>query len=131
MTYFAKLDSSNIVIFVVCGRDEDNGKEQELSARTGSIYKQTSFNTHGGIYYDPITNSPAQDQSKAFRKNFAGIGYKYDEIMDAFIPPQNYPSWVLNPQTCLWEAPIPYPPDGKDYKWDESTKSWVLVTNGG
>lgn len=61
-----------------------------------------------------------------FRKNFAGIGYKYDRIRDAFIPPQPYPSWVLNEQTCLWDAPVPYPDDGQLYGWDETTKSWVL-----
>lgn len=86
---------------------------------------QTSYNTRGGIYYLPNSDTPAEDQSKAFRKNYAGIGYTYDETRDAFIPPKPYPSWVLNDFSCLWEPPIPYPNDGKDYVWDESTTSWI------
>ena len=74
MAHFAKLDENNIVIFVTVGRQEDDGKESELTARTGDVYKQTSYNTRGGIHYDPETNEPSADQSKAFRKNYAGIG---------------------------------------------------------
>ena len=78
MAHFAKLDQNNIVVFVTVGRDEDNGKEDQLTARTGDVYKQTSYNTRGGVYYDPTTNEPSVDQSKAFRKNYAGLGYTYD-----------------------------------------------------
>jgi hypothetical protein len=127
MAHFAKLDDSNTVVFVTVGRNEDNGKELELSARTGDTYRQTSYNTRGGVYYDPATNERAADQSKAFRKNFAGIGFAYDMQRDAFIPPQPFASWTLNETTCQWESPIPYPTDGKVYQWDEGTTSWVEV----
>lgn len=127
MAHFAKLDENKIVIFVTAGRDEDNGKEAELTARTGDVYKQTSYNTRGGVHYDPATNEPSADQSKAFRKNYAGLGYSYDEQRDAFIPPKPYASWVLNEQTCLWDAPVPYPTDGALYNWDEATTSWVII----
>ena len=63
-----------------------------------------------------------------FRKNFAGIGYKYDRIRDAFIPPQPYPSWVLNEQICLWDAPVPYPDDGNSYVWDDVNQNWNIIT---
>jgi hypothetical protein len=109
MSHFAKLDENNIVIFVTVGRQEDDGKEAELSKRTGDTYKQTSYNTHGGVYYDSVTNEPATDQSKAFRKNYAALGYTYDAGRDAFIPPKLDDSWVLNENTCLWETPVSEP----------------------
>lgn len=127
MAHFALLDENNIVTFVTVGRDEDDGKEAELSARTGQVYKQTSYNTRGGVYYTPNTNEPGPDQSKAFRKNYAGIGYTYDDVIDGFIPPKPYPSWLLNTTTGLWDPPVPYPTDGKRYEWDEATQSWVEV----
>ena len=127
MAHFALLVENNMVTFVTVGRDEDNGKEAELNARTGQVYKQTSYNTRGGIYYTPDTSEPDPDQSKAFRKNYAGIGYTYDSVIDGFIPPQPYPSWLLNITTGLWEAPVPYPTDGKQYVWDEDAQSWVKV----
>lgn len=123
MSHFAKLDENNIVTFVTKGRQEDDGKEQELCDRTGDVYRQTSYNTHGGVHY---TNGvPSVDQTKAFRKNYAGIGYTFDEGRDAFIPPQPFESWVLNEDTCLWEAPVAYPTDGEMYMWDEATLSWI------
>ena len=128
MAHFAKLDENNIVVFVTVGAEHDDGKEDELFQRTGDVYKQTSYNTRGGVYYTPNTNEPDPDQSKAFRKNYAGLGYTYDATRDAFIPPQPFPSWVLNEQSCLWEAPMPYPTDGKRYSWDEDTTSWVEIT---
>jgi hypothetical protein len=105
MSHFAKLDENNIVIFVTVGRQEDDGKEAELSQRTGDTYKQTSFNTIGGVYFDPATGEPANDQSKAYRKNYAGIGYTYDAGRDAFIPPKPDESWVLDEETCQWIDP--------------------------
>ncbi len=131
MSHFAKLDENNVVVFVTAGRQEDNGREAELSEQTGDVYKQTSYNTRGGIHYDPNTNTPSADQSKAMRKNYAGIGYTYDYVRDAFIPPKPFPSWVLNEQTCLWESPTPMPNDGKMYIWDENTLSWVEYTPEG
>lgn len=128
MAHFALLDENNIVTFVTVGRDEDDGKEDELSARTGQTYKQTSYNTRGGVYYTPNTSEPHPDQSKAFRKNYAGIGYEYRADLDGFVPPQPYPSWVLNPSTCLWEPPIPYPDEQAPYNWDEDNQTWIKTT---
>ena len=130
MSHFAKLDENNIVIFVTVGRQEDDGKEAELSARTGDTYKQTSYNTIGGVYYDPTTREPAADQSKAFRKNFAGLGYYYDEALDAFIPPKPFESWILDEETCLWTSPVPYPIDGGQYTWNEAALTWDLSNLG-
>ena len=127
MAHFALLDENNIVTFVTVGRDEDDGKEAELSARTGQVYKQTSYNTRGGVYYTPNTSDVDPDQTKAYRKNYAGIGYEYRSDIDGFIPPKPYPSWLLNETTGLWDAPVPYPTDGNRYTWDEDTQSWVEI----
>ena len=127
MSHFAKLDENNVVTFVTVGRQEDDGLEAELTARTGDVYKQTSYNTHGGVHYDPETGLPSEDQTKALRFNYAGIGFTYDEERDAFIPPQPYPSWVLDDYTCLWVSPLPYPEDGGVYIWDEDAGDWVAV----
>lgn len=133
MAHFAKLNNDNIVITVLKGSDHDDGKEDELSARTGDIYKQTSYNTKGGIYYDPETKQPSADQSKAFRKNFAGIGFSYDPILDAFVPPKPYPSWILDEDTCTWKPPVE-PEVQEDLHadppviiyWSESSLSWKV-----
>jgi hypothetical protein len=130
MSHFAKLDKDNIVVFVTVGRQEDDGKESELTARTGDVYKQTSYNTRGGVYYNPETGVPSEDQSKALRKNYAGIGYTYDVGRDAFIPPKTFPSWVLDEQTCLWESPVPRPNDGKYHEWNEQSQTWIEVYVG-
>lgn len=126
MAHFAKLDENNIVTFVTVGRQEDDGKEQELCDRTGDVYRQTSYNTQGGVHY--TDGVPSADQSKAFRKNYAGIGYTYDEQRDAFIPPKPFESWLLNEDSCLWEPPVEYPTDGGLYQWDETTQSWIETT---
>jgi hypothetical protein len=89
---------------------------------------QTSYNTRGGVHYEPNSNTPSADQSKALRKNYAGIGFTYDKDKDAFIPEQPYPSWTLNETTCLWEAPVAYPEDGKVYIWNENITNWTEVT---
>tara|TARA_Y100000114_G_C11743548_1_gene320352 strand:- start:70 stop:444 length:375 start_codon:yes stop_codon:yes gene_type:complete len=89
---------------------------------------QTSYNTRGGIHYQPNSNTPSSDQSKALRKNYAGLGWTYDSEKDAFYAPQPYASWTLNTTTYLWEAPTAKPTDGKPYKWDETSKSWVEIT---
>ena len=88
---------------------------------------QTSFNTRGGIHYDPITGKP--DDGIPLRKNYAGTGFTYDKSRDAFIPPQPYPSWTLNEETCLWDSPVPYPEDGNAYIWNEETQTWNLLEN--
>ena len=128
MSHFAKIEN-NIVTFVTVGRQEDDGKEQELCDRTGDTYRQTSYNTHGGVHY--TDGVPSVDQSKAFRKNYAGIGYTYDEHRDAFIPPKPFESWILDEDTCLWVAPVAYPTDGDAYEWDESSIEWVKLTTVG
>lgn len=98
MSHFAKLDANNIVIFVTVGRQEDDGKELELSQRTGDTYKQTSYNTAGGVHL--LGGTP-------FRKNFAGFGYTYDAGRDAFIPPKPDDFHTLDEATCQWVAPDP------------------------
>jgi hypothetical protein len=127
MAHFAKLDENNIVVTVVVGRQEDDGLEAELTARTGDIYKQTSYNTRAGVHYDPETGEPSEDQTKALRFNYAGIGFTYDPERDAFIPPKPFDSWVLDEDTCLWEAPVAYPEDGGVYTWNEETTNWILI----
>ncbi|CAB5162573.1 hypothetical protein UFOVP151_38 [uncultured Caudovirales phage] len=122
MSNFAVTDSNDVVVQVIVIEQDviDTGLFGDPAS-----FERTSYNTRGGIYYTPNTNTPDPDQSKAFRKNYAGIGYKLDRVRDAFIPPQDYPSWHLNESTCLWEAPTPLPQDGKPYRWDEPTLAWV------
>jgi hypothetical protein len=90
---------------------------------------RTSYNTRGGVHY--TDGQPSADQSKAFRKNYAGLGYTFDSERDAFIPPKPFNSWVLNETTCLWDAPIEMPADAgtgeppKRYTWDEDTVNWI------
>jgi hypothetical protein len=128
MSHFAKLNSNNEVISVLVGKDEDDGKEAELLARTGDVYRQTSYNTRGGIHYDPATGEPSADQSKAFRKNYAGLGYIYDEQRDAFIPPKPYPSWILDESTCNWNPPVPRPATGGEWQWSEDENDWLQLS---
>lgn len=124
MAHFAKLDENNIVIYVTAGRDEDEGQEDALSARTGDVYKQTSYNTFAGVH--KLGGTP-------LRKNFAGLGYTYDEARDAFIPPKPFTSWTLNETTCQWNAPIDYPTDNNVYYWDEdayqedNSTGWIVL----
>lgn len=115
MAHYAFLDENNLVVNVIVGRNEDevvdgisDWEKHYEEFNPGLTCKRTSYN--GNI-----------------RKNYAGIGYTYDEVRDAFIPPKPFDSWVLNEDTCDWEAPAPYPTDNKPYKWDEETTSWVEV----
>ena len=130
MASFAKLNSENIVEQVLSVHNNellDNGVESETKGITflkilygeDTNWKQTSYNTHGGVHSSGGT---------PFRKNHAGIGYTYDDNRDAFIPPKPYNSWVLNEQTCLWEAPVARPNDKGLYTWNEETQSWTLQT---
>ena len=88
---------------------------------------QTSYNTRGGVHYQPNSNTPSDDQSKALRKNYAGVGFSYDAQKDAFIPPKLYASGVLNEETALWEPPVAMPDDGQMYAWNEDNQSWDVV----
>jgi hypothetical protein len=88
---------------------------------------KTSYNTRGGVHYQPDSDTPSTDQTKALRKNYASIGFTYDHERDAFIPPKPFDSWTLNDTTCLWEAPTAMPDDDNVYNWNESTQTWDQV----
>jgi hypothetical protein len=129
MAHYAVLNSDNTVTIVFVGRDdvvEGIDDWETYYAPQGSTVKQTSYNTYGGVHY--TDGEPSDDQSKALRFNYAGIGFTYDEARDAFIPPQPYASWVFDEATCLWVAPIAYPAEG-DHVWDEEAGDWVEVTD--
>ena len=134
MAHYAFLDAHSVVTEVITGIDETELIEEQTpevwyGQFRGQTCKRTSYNTKSGVHYNSDTNEPSSDQSKAFRKNYAGIGYTYDEARDAFIPEKLFPSWALNESTCLWEAPVPHPNDGKRYAWNEETQSWDLAFN--
>ena len=112
MAHFAKLDEHNIVTFVTVGNDADKGDEQALSDRTGDTYRQTSYNTRGGVHYG---QDGQPDGGVAYRANYAGIGYTYDPVNDVFYAPQPYPSWTISAPTWIWQPPTPHPNDGKNY----------------
>ena len=128
MAHFAKLDENNIVLQVVVVNDfyEADGENWCKELFGTDSWKQTSYNTRGGVHYAENSNSP--DGGTALRKNYAGIGYSYNPTLDAFIPPQSFPSWILDETTCLWESPVPKPDDGNLYDWNESTQSWDAVS---
>ena len=124
MAHYAFLDENNIVTEVIVGKNEGEDGidwQSQYSAIRGQVCKRTSYNTHGGVHSSGDT---------PYRKNYAGLGYMYDAIRDAFIPPRPYASWVLDEQTCLWNAPVAMPEDAgtgdppKRYQWDEVTTSW-------
>ena len=123
MAHFAEINNDGIVLRVLVVADDQENRGQEFLANDlglGGTWKKTSYNTVGGVHTNGGT---------PFRKNYAGIGYKYDATRDAFIPPKPFPSWNLNEDTCLWEAPTPMPVvEGKFYTWDEATTSWKEVT---
>jgi hypothetical protein len=121
MGHFAKVKDGKVIEVIVA---EPEFFESFVDSTPGQ-WLQTSYNTFGGVHYDPITKQPSLDQSKALRKNFAGIEFDYDSAKDAFIPPKLYNSWKLNEQTCLWEPPIAYPNDGDLYEWDETSVQWL------
>ena len=128
MAHYALLDENNIVVQVIVGKEEN--PEIDWEQVYGEFHNlkclRTSYNTHGGIHYNPSTGEPSKDQTKAFRKNYAGIGMYYDPSRDAFILPQPFDSWVLNEDTCLWDPPFPPPDDGRIYIWDENILNWVI-----
>ena len=123
MGHFAKVSNGIVTRVIVAEADFFNNFVDDSPGQ----WIQTSYNTRGGVHYKPNTNEPSEDQSKALRKNYAGIGYTYDATKDAFIPPQPFNSWTLNEDTCLWNSPVAYPEDGKLYKWNEEILNWEEV----
>ena len=124
MAHYALIDKMNLVTQVITGVEESEsieGKSTEewYAQHTGLLCKRTSYNTRAGVHTKGGT---------AFRKNYAGIGYTYDESRDAFIPPKPYESWKLDENTCLYDPPSQMPSDGKTYAWDEESTSWKEVT---
>lgn len=115
MAHFAKVVDGKVTQVIVA---EPEFFETFVDTSPGE-WIQTSYNTRGGEH--TLGGTP-------LRKNYAGIGFTYDRVRDAFIPLQPFPSWVLDEDTCLWNAPVAYPEDGKVYAWDEATTSWVEVT---
>jgi len=126
MAHFAKLGKGNKILTVVAVHNNVATTEQagidflNNLYNTRDVWKQTSYNTHGGVHL--LGGTP-------FRKNYAGEGFTYDSTRDAFIPPKPFNSWTLNEDTCDWKAPVTYPTDGKLYKWNEENQTWV-VFNG-
>jgi hypothetical protein len=124
MSHYAKVDSG-IVIKVI--RADEDFFDTFVDSTPGT-WLQTSYNTRGGVHYEPDSNTPSDDQSKALRKNFAGVGGTYDPVRDAFYAPKKFNSWVLNESTCLWEAPVALPSDGEEYEWNETDQQWDEIT---
>jgi hypothetical protein len=116
MTHFARVQNGIVTEVIVIEQDMIDtglwGPPEE--------WIQTSYNTHGGVHIQGGT---------PLRKNYAGVGYSYDEALDAFIPPKPFDSWILDESTCYWKAPIEYPSDGDRYLWDEENQQWVPYTN--
>lgn len=114
MSHFAKVENGIVTEVIVAEQDTiDSGLFGDPS-----MWVQTSYNTRAGQH----------PEGRPLRKNYAYVGGTYDAVRDAFIPPKQYPSWVLNEETCLWDAPVPYPTDGKRYVWDEPTLNWKEIT---
>ncbi len=118
MAHFARIVEDVVTEVLVVSNDQEHRGQEFLAEDLGlgGVWLRTSYNTLGGIHTSGGT---------PFRKNYAGIGYTYDPVRDAFIPPKPFESWVLNEDTCLWEPLTPYPDDGQMYLWDETTVSWV------
>lgn len=129
MSHFAKVENGIVTQVIVAEQNIIN------TFSDSNQWIKTSYNMGGGVYYDPNTNASAEDQSviqndpARMRKNYAGIGYSYDETRDAFIPPKPFPSWSLNEESCNWVPPVEYPEDGNYYEWNEDDQTWDAVPN--
>jgi hypothetical protein len=122
MAHYAFLDDNNIVTEVIVGKNEGEDGidwEQHYGDFRGQVCKRTSYNTQGGVH---------NADGAPYRKNYAGIGYSYDSVRDAFVPPKPFASWSLNETSCLWEPPVAYPSDGNPYTWNEETTSWDSIS---
>ena len=115
MSHFAKVEDGVVTQVIVAEQDYIDTQDGE--------WVQTSYNTYGGKHYNPDTGE--EDSGTPLRKNYAGVGYTYDSTRNAFYTSQPFPSWTLDEDTCIWEAPVAYPTDNKAYKWDEDTTAWV------
>src|SRR5210317_2655360 len=124
MAHFAKVVDGTVTKVIVAEPEFFDTFVDDSPGR----WVQTSYNTRGGVHYQSDSNTPSDDQTKALRKNYAGKGYTYDATRDAFIPPQPFPSWVLNEDTCLWQTPIPMPEDDNLYIWNEDTQQWDQIS---
>jgi hypothetical protein len=118
MAHFAQLNEENLVTQVIVVANQDTADQDGVENEAIGI--EFCTNLLGGRWVQTSYNAN-------IRKNYAGVGYKYDKDLDAFIPPQPFESWTLNEETAQWEAPTPYPDDGKRYSWDEATTSWVEI----
>lgn len=122
MAHWAEIDSTGTVLRVVVG---DNADPDEgygwLVEHLGGTWLKTSYNTRGGLHY----GADGQPDGPGFRGNYAAIGGRYDAALDAFLPPQPYPSWTLDATTYRWTPPVPMPDDGRELAWDEASGSWV------
>ena len=121
MAHYAFLNENNIVTEVIVGKNEGEegiNWEQHYGNFRGQVCKRTSYNTIGGVH---------NKEGTPFRKNYASIGYTYDETKDAFIPQKPYNSWILNESTCNWDAPVARPQDENMYKWNEEILNWELI----
>jgi hypothetical protein len=120
MAHFAQLDENNVITQVIVVHNnellDENGQESESQ---GIAFCKSLFGEN--------TTWVQTSYNKTFRKNYAGVGYQYDSVRDAFISPQPYPSWVLDEDICQWQSPVAYPDDGKSYAWDEALVSWIEV----
>lgn len=122
MSHWAEVGTDGVVTRVIVGPNDDDDGEAWVRATYPGIWLKTSYNTHAGVHHD---NDGNPDGKPGLRMNYAGPGYRYDPTLDAFIPPQPFASWTLDPTTCEWQPPTPRPDDGPLYRWDESTQSWV------
>jgi hypothetical protein len=119
MAHFAEIDQNNTVLRVIVVENKDTSTPDGTEVESiGVAFCQRLF---GGNWVKTSYNGN-------IRKNYAGVGYTYDSVRDAFIPPQPYASWTLNEDTCLWDCPVAYPTDGNKYSWNEATTNWVKVT---
>ena len=123
MGHFAKVVDGKVTQVIVAEPEFFNNF---VDSSPGS-WIQTSYNTRGGVHYG---QDGQPDNGTPLRKNYAGIGFTYDRTRNAFIPPKPFASWILNESSCLWDAPVAYPDDGKRYNWDEATTAWIEVTEG-
>ncbi len=133
MAHYALVNENNVVVQVITGRNEDeivggvSDWEAHYSEETGLRALRTSYNTSGGVHYNPETGEPSADQTKAIRYNYAAPGFTYDEANDAFVPARPYESWILNEDKMAYEAPTAMPEDGQPYAWNEATQTWDVI----